>query len=160
MSEELSGLFSRALALQRLLASAPTGGAEETELGSAALRLKRSVIRPLASVTARVPGTATGIGDPLEAVSGALLWELTVDATRLWLTPGAPAEIGWPSSSAGSRPDWLREERSSAVRLASDRRHPEIIDLADSRRPGLLRSSPTRPNRPPPSDRPGSGSPS
>jgi len=94
MKEELSTLLARARGLERLFASPVEEDAEGDDLRVAARRLERSVVRPLAAacggddVEARRPDA-----EPLEAPTGDLLWELTLDATRLRLRPEHPPEL-------------------------------------------------------------------
>ncbi len=111
----LTSLLSRARSLHAAVnpaaATQREGSANESSLGFAARRLQRSVIRPLEKALERASGgedrrtgpTAGGGGhaaeagkpasDPGALLAGDPLWQLTLDATRLRLSPGLPLEV-------------------------------------------------------------------
>src|SRR5437879_1469973 len=114
--DALTSLLSRARSLHARVSPAGAthqgGSGEGSSLSVAARRLQRSVIRPLelalgrASTDDRTGRTgptdgdgkdAHGAGqpgsDPSALLAGDPLWQLTVDATRLRLSPGLPSEV-------------------------------------------------------------------
>jgi CDGSH-type Zn-finger protein/truncated hemoglobin YjbI len=94
MKSELTALLARARRLQELHMSEPEDGGGREELRAAGERLERSVARPLVAAGASASaGAETTDIEPREAPAGDLLWQLTLDATRLRLRPDHPPEL-------------------------------------------------------------------
>jgi CDGSH-type Zn-finger protein/truncated hemoglobin YjbI len=113
--------------------------------GPAADRIRRSVIRPLEEVVGE-PATETGTDEDL--------WELTLDATRLRLAPGAPDRLQEAVAALQDlaldedpdRLDALREIQAGLpCAIQSQRNGPYLVTGAERLTDWLGREIPVRP---------------
>jgi CDGSH-type Zn-finger protein/truncated hemoglobin YjbI len=111
LSGDLAALLRRASGLADAL---DTDGAR----ARVAQRLRRSVARPLAA-TLDPAGPETPPGGAVSEPAGERLWQLALDATRLRLLPGAPAELQEATAALQDLALEPGEEENGAARAAA-----------------------------------------